>query len=220
MASMERFLAEVLRLKVNREKSAVDRPWKRKFLGFTFTTHYQPKVRVSPKSLKRFKDKIRDEFRKGRGRNLGAFIKELGPILRGWMAYYRKAEVKAAFDELDQWIRRKLRCILWRQWKWPKTRCRELVARGLDPDRAKKATDTGRGAWWNAGASHMGHAVPNSYVTAQGLRPRGPAGLPPRPLSQLSFVAAAPKPWADGLCPLYPPTAARRPPHRMRSGAP
>jgi len=169
MASMERFLAEVLRLKVNREKSAVDRPWKRKFLGFTFTTHYQPKVRVSPKSLKRFKDKIRDEFRKGRGRNLGAFIKELGPILRGWMAYYRKAEVKAAFDELDQWIRRKLRCILWRQWKRPKTRCRELVARGLDPDRAKKATDTGRGAWWNAGASHMGHAVPNSYFKQLGL---------------------------------------------------
>jgi hypothetical protein len=72
--------------------------WERKlaFLGFTFTTHYQPKVRESLKSLKRFKDKIRFEFRKGRGRNPGAFIKELGPILRGWMAYYRKAEVKAA----------------------------------------------------------------------------------------------------------------------------
>lgn len=169
MASVERFLSEVLRLKVNREKSAVDRPWNRKFLGFTFTMNYQPKVKVSPQSLKRFKGKFREEFRKGRGRNLEAFIKELAPSHRGWMAYYRKADVKAAFEELDQWIRRKLRCILWRQWKHPHKRLREMVARGLEPERAQRAASNGRGPWWNAGASHMGHCVPNAFLSKLGL---------------------------------------------------
>ena len=169
LASADRFLTEVLRLKINHDKSAVDRPWNRKFLGFTFTSHFQPRVKVSPQSVKRFKDKFRDEFRRGRGRNLGTFVNELAPIHRGWMAYYRKAEVRVTFEELDQWIRRKLRCILWRQWKSPDTQCRELVARGLPLERAKLATSGGHGPWWNAGASHMGHAVPNAYLSKLGL---------------------------------------------------
>jgi RNA-directed DNA polymerase len=169
MASVERFLSEVLRLKVNREKSAVDRPWNRKFLGFTFTTNFQPRVKVSPQSVKRFKDNFRAEFRRGRGRNLGSFIKELAPSHRGWMAYYRIAEVKATFEELDSWIRRKLRCILWRQWKRPRTRYRELIARGLSPEQAKLSAGNGFGPWWNAGASHMNLAVPGAFLSKLGL---------------------------------------------------
>jgi RNA-directed DNA polymerase len=169
MASVERFLMEVLRLKVNREKSAVDRPWNRKFLGFTFTTHFQPRVKVSPQSVKRFKDNFREEFRRGRGRNLGSFIKELSPSHRGWMAYYRIAEVKATFEELDLWIRRKLRCILWRQWKRPKARCRELIARGLSPEQAQISAGNGHGPWWNASASHMNLAVSVAYLGKLGL---------------------------------------------------
>ena len=122
LASTERFLRDRLRLTVNREKSAVDRPWNRKFLGYTVSMHYQPKLRVAPESVKRLKDCLRALFRSGRGRNLGRLIEDLRPILVGWTSYFRKAEVRQTFEDLDQWIRRKLRAILWRQWKRPWTR--------------------------------------------------------------------------------------------------
>ena len=169
MASVERFLAEVLRLKINREKSAVDRPWKRKFLGFTFTPQYQSRVVVSPESAKRFRDKMNEHFHRARGKNLGASIKEMAPILRGWVTYYRKAEVKATFVALDQWLRRKLRCIMWRQWKRQKTRYRELVSRGLDPEQAQKSANTGKGPWRNSKSRHMGLAAPNAFFSELGL---------------------------------------------------
>ena len=169
MASMERFLAETLRLTVNRMKSAVARPWERKFLGYTVTSHYQPKLRVSPESAKRFREALRDIFRRGRGRSLGAVAAEIAPKVRGWLAYYRKVDVRATFEELDQWIRRKLRCILWRQWKRPKTRFRELVRRGIEPQRARDSAGNGYGPWWNAGASHMNQAVPTRVLHQLGL---------------------------------------------------
>ena len=125
-----------LRLAVNREKSAVDRPWKRKFLGYTFTMHYQPKLKVAPESVKRFKGRLREMFRRGRGRSLRRVLAELRPVLIGWVSYYRKSEVRVTFEQLDQWIRRKLRAILWRQWKRPWTRASELIRRGLARQRA------------------------------------------------------------------------------------
>ena len=169
MESLERFLRERLRLKVNRDKSAVARPWERKFLGYSVTFHRQPKLKVSKESIKRFKDKLRQAFRMGRGRNLRAQLGDLAAVLRGWVSYYRLAEVKGVFEELDQWIRRKLRAILWRQWKrWP-TRIRELRRRGLAPQRAAYSAMNGRGPWWNAGASHMSQAVPIAVLSQQGL---------------------------------------------------
>jgi len=169
MASMERFLAETLRLTLNRAKSAVARPWERKFLGYTVTTHYQPKLRVSPESAKRFREALRDVFRRGRGRSLGAVAAEIAPKVRGWLAYYRKVDVRATFEELDQWLRRKLRCIRWRQWKRPKTRLRELIRRGIEPQRARDSAGNGHGPWWNAGASHMNQAVPTRVLHQLGL---------------------------------------------------
>ena len=163
LTSTERFLRDRLRLTVNRAKSAVDRPWNRKFLGYTVTLHYQPKLRVAPESVKRLKDRLRALFRSGRGRNLGRLIEDLRPILVGWTSYFRKAEVRKTFEDLDQWIRRKLRAILWRQWKRPWTRARELMRRGLDHVRAWVSATNGHGPWWNAGASHMNHAVPNRF---------------------------------------------------------
>ena len=133
---MERFVTERLRLRVNRDKSAVDRPWNRKFLGYSMTFHKAPRLKVAPESLQRFKGKIRLLCRQGRGRNLRNFIEMLKPVLRGWVNYYRLAEVKGVFEELDQWIRRKLRCILWRQWKRTYTRARNLMKRGLPEERA------------------------------------------------------------------------------------
>ena len=85
------------------------------------------------------------------------------------MAYFRLAEVKASFEDLDQWLRRKLRCVMWRQWKRPRTRYRELRRRGLDEARARASAANGRGPWWNAGASHMHAAVPTAMLRQLGL---------------------------------------------------
>jgi group II intron reverse transcriptase/maturase len=170
LAGLTRFLEKRLKLKVNQEKSRVDRPWNRKFLGYTVTTHRKPRVKAAPAAIKRFKASVRALFRQGRGRNLGRFIAEdLNPRLRGWANYYRLAEVKGIFEELDSWLRRKLRCLLWRQWKRVITRARRLMARGLSEERAWTSATNGRGPWWNAGASHMNAAFPAKYFRTLGL---------------------------------------------------
>jgi len=169
LQNISRFLEEVLHLKVNQSKSAVDRPWNRKFLGYSMTFHKQPRLKVSPVVVARFKSKLLQKFRQGRGRNLRRFIEELSPVLRGWINYFRLAEVKKTFEELDGWIRRKLRCILWRQWKRPLTRFKNLLKRGLAEVRARCSASNGRGAWWNSGASHMNHAFPKRFFDNLGL---------------------------------------------------
>ena len=169
LSSLTRFLLERLRLRVNPDKSAVDRPWKRKFLGYSMTSHQAPQLKVAPKSVERFKAKIRRLFRFGRGRNLKRFVQELTPVLRGWVNYFRMAEVKGIFEELDQWIRRKLRGLLWRRWKRVKTRAKNLMKRGLVKERAWKSATNGRGPWWNAGASHMNETFPKRYFDELGL---------------------------------------------------
>ena len=169
MASVTEFLEKRLRLKVNREKSAVARPWERKFLGYSMTWHKQPRLKVAENSIERLKAKVRVIFKEGRGRSLSQVIKELNALLRGWMQYFRLAEVKGIFDELDSWIRRKLRCLIWLRWKRPKTRLKELIKRGLEKLRAWKSASNGRGSWWNAGASHMNEAFPKSYFDRSGL---------------------------------------------------
>jgi RNA-directed DNA polymerase len=169
MASLGRLLWKRLRLRVNRCKSAVDRPWKRKFLGYTVTAERQARLRVSPESVQRLKAKLKPLLRRGRGASLARTCGELAPILRGWAAYYRKAETKVSFEVLDEWIRRKLRVIYWRQWKRPKTRYRELMRRGIDPERARVSAGNGRGPWWNAGASHMNQAIPTRTLRQLGL---------------------------------------------------
>jgi RNA-directed DNA polymerase len=167
--SLEKFLAKRLRLTVNRAKSAVARPWERKFLGYSVTAHKEPKLRVSPQSVKRLKDKLRPMLRAGRGRSLARVCRELGPVLRGWVAYYRLSGVKAAFEALDEWLRRKLRCIVWRQWRRARTCFKELCRAGLDQKRAAASAYNGHGPWWNAGASHMNQALPTRTLRKLGL---------------------------------------------------
>lgn len=169
MASLERFLAKRLRLKINRDKSAVARPWERKFLGYSVTVHRETKLKIAPASVQRFKKKLRPLLRRGRGRNLRGLLAELAPILRGWAAYFRLSDVKATWESLDQWLRRRLRAILWKQWKTWRTRLRELVRLGLSRERAAASACNGRGTWWNAGASHMNEAVPNALLQRWGL---------------------------------------------------
>jgi RNA-directed DNA polymerase len=169
MASLERFLTKRLRLKVNREKSKVTRPWKCKLLGYSVTTHREPKLRLAPESIKRLKEKLRPILWRGRGRNLVGVIEELRPALSGWVAYFLLVETERSLEELDAWIRRKLRCILWRQWKRPRTRLKKLRRYGLDETRARASAYNGRGPWWNAGSSHMNQAIPTSLLSHLGL---------------------------------------------------
>jgi RNA-directed DNA polymerase len=167
--SIEKFLNRRLRLQLNPQKSAVDRPWKRKFLGYSMTWHKRPRLKVAPSSLKRLKMGLKKAFRRGRGRSLGKFIEELTPTLRGWVNYFRLSEVKGVFEELDGWIRRRLRCIIWRQWKRRYARATGLMKRGLSESRAWESASNGRGPWWNSGASHMNQAFPKKFFDRLGL---------------------------------------------------
>jgi group II intron reverse transcriptase/maturase len=169
MDSIIRFLEQQLKLKVNRAKSAVGRPWARTFLGYTLTFHQKPRLKVAESSVKRLKANLRELFRRGRGRSLKKVVEESTPKLRGWIAYFRLAEVKGIFEELDGWVRRKLRCILWRQWKRPFTRARNLMRRGLTEQRAWQSALNGRGPWYNSGASHMNDAFRKSFFDNLGL---------------------------------------------------
>ena len=169
MASITRFLSDTLKLTVNAAKSAVARPWERKFLGYSMTWHKAPRLRIAPTSLKRLEDKIREVLKGARGRKLTQAIAELNPILRGWMAYFKLTDTKKALDEMDGWIRHKLRCILWRQWKRVYTRATNLMKAGLTEERAFRSACNQRGAWWNSGASHMNQAFPKSYFDRLGL---------------------------------------------------
>jgi RNA-directed DNA polymerase len=169
MESLIRFLGRWLKLKVNLAKSAVARPWNRKFLGYSTTTHYKPKLKAAPATVKRFKAKLREIFRRGRGRNIRRVIAELNEATIGWVNYFRLAQVRGVFEELDQWIRRKLRCVLWRQWKKPWTRAKKMISFGLEQERAYHSAFNGRGPWWNAGASHMNACVTAGWLHKQGL---------------------------------------------------
>src|SRR6202040_2726080 len=114
-ASVTTFIEDTLKLKVNREKSAVDRPWKRKFLGFSFTFHFKPKVRIAPQSLQRVKQKIRQITSRKRSVFLGDRIEELNEYLTGWLGYFALADTPSVFKRLDEWTRRRLRMCLWKQ---------------------------------------------------------------------------------------------------------
>ena len=169
LTSLERWLHQRLRLRVNRDKSGVARPWTRKFLGYSVTWDRAARLRVSPAAVTRLKTKLRARLRHGRGRRLADVVVDLNLATRGWVVYFRLAEVKASFEDLDKWLRRKLRCVVWRQWKRPRTRLHELRRRGLDETRARASAFNGRGPWWNAGASHMHAAVPTAVFRQLGL---------------------------------------------------
>jgi RNA-directed DNA polymerase len=169
MASITRFLMDKLKLTVNVAKSAVARPWMRKFLGYSLTWHKAPRLRIAPASIKRLEDRIRVILKGSRGRSLPHTIDELNQVLRGWAAYFKLTQTKGDLEELDGWVRRKLRCIQWRQWKRPYTRATNLMKAGLKEERAFRSAFNQRGPWWNSGASHMNQAFPKSFFDRLGL---------------------------------------------------
>ena len=169
MQAVTAFLERRLKLKVNASKSAVARSWERKFLGYSMTWHKKPKLKIAQPSRERLAEKIRKTLREARGGSLKRAIERLNPILRGWVAYFRLTEVKGVLEDLDGWIRRKLRALLWRQWKHVYTRAKNLMRAGLGQVRAWQSATNGHGPWWNSGASHMNAAYPKSRFDQMGL---------------------------------------------------
>jgi RNA-directed DNA polymerase len=169
MQRLTGFLERRLKLQVNASKSAVARPWQRKFLGYSMTWHRKPKLRIAVVSLDKLTAKVRDLLRGARSRSLATTLKTLNPVLRGWAAYFKLTGTRRALEERDGWIRHKLRCVLWRQWKRPYARARNLMQRGLTEERAWRSACNQRGPWWNAGASHMHAAFPKSWFDHLGL---------------------------------------------------
>ncbi len=129
-----------------------------------------PKTRIAPTSRKRLEDKIREMLKGARGCSLTTVITESSRrFFVAWMAYFRLTETKKVLEELDGWLRHKLRCILWRQWKRPYTRAMNLMKAGLKEERAFRSAFNQREAWWNSGASHMNQAFPKLYFDRLGL---------------------------------------------------
>lgn len=154
MTSLEGFLWKRLRLKINRNKSAVAPPWERKFLGYTVTSR-GAKLLVSPTAQTRLKLKLRPILRRGRGQSLAATIAELNPIIKGWTAYFRLVPTQRLFKELDARLHRHLRATMWRQWKNPRIREKELVRRGVPSRIAKPTAYSGHGPWRSARSEAM-----------------------------------------------------------------
>jgi RNA-directed DNA polymerase len=170
MASVTRFVEQQLKLRVNQEKSTVARPWHRKFLGYSFSWHIKTRIRVAKQSVQRLRGNLKVLFRKGRGRSMIRFIQQdLNPILRGWVNYFRLSEFRGFAEELDEWIRRRLRNIIWRQSKCRWKRFQMLMKRGLSEERAVRSAFNQRGAWFNSGASHMNQAFPKKFFDQIGL---------------------------------------------------
>lgn len=169
MESITNFLKKRLRLKVNEEKSAVGKPWKRKFLGFSFTSGANPKLRIAPQSLKRMKEKIRYLTRPTKGRSLKQVIDELTNYLRGWHAYFGRCETPSILDQLDRWVRRRLRGLVWRQWKRGTKRFNELRKRGIGKDLAAQTAGSPKGPWRISKSPALNYALPNAYLRSLGL---------------------------------------------------
>jgi RNA-directed DNA polymerase len=168
--STVRYLTKKLKLKVNQQKSAVDNPWNRKFLGFTFTK--DKKIAVHESRVKRLKDKIRGLGKKMRGKEITQSIRKLVmPITRGWANYFGLAEEQGIFQSIDGWIRRRIRTILWRQWKRPRTRWRKLTALGLKKYTARRYAHSGDGPWKMAKSYGMHQAVTNGVIEKLGYKP-------------------------------------------------
>ncbi|WP_368657309.1 group II intron reverse transcriptase/maturase [Metabacillus halosaccharovorans] len=171
MESITTFIERKLKLKVNHEKSAVDRPWKRKFLGFTFTFHRkEPKVRIAKQSIQRFKQRIREITSRKWSISMKDRIEKLNRYLVGWLGYYQLADTPSVLAKLDGWIRRRLRMIRWKEWKKVKTKHRNLKKLGIKPNKAWEWANTRLGYWRIAKSPILDRALDNHYWLNQGLK--------------------------------------------------
>ena len=169
MESLTAFITRRLKLKVNAQKSAVARPAERKFLGFSFTSDLQPKRRIAPKALQRFKERVRELTRRTRGVSLARMVEELSAYLRGWHGYFGFCQTPTVLQRLDKWLRRRLRSVLWKQWKRGRTRFAELRKRDIGAELAARTAGSAHGPWRLAASPALSYALPNAYFDSLGL---------------------------------------------------
>jgi RNA-directed DNA polymerase len=169
MRSVTGFIERRLKLKVNEAKSAVARPQARKFLGFSFTSGREPKRRIAPKALHRCKQKIRELTRRTRGISVEQMTKELTAYLRGWKGYFGFCQTPSVLHRLEKGMRRRLRSLLWKQWKRGQVRFRNLRQRNIGTDLAAETAGSARGPWRLADSPALHAAFPIAYFDALGL---------------------------------------------------
>src|SRR6202008_1878196 len=160
MAGIEKFLEKRLKLKVNKAKSAVAKPRARKFLGFSFTSRKEPRRRIAPQAIVRFKAKVRELTRRTGGKSLAQIVKELSAYLVGWRGYFGFCQTPSVLRALDEWIRRRLRAIAWKQWKRGRARFAELRRRGVGRDLAAQTAGSPHGPWRLANSPALNIALP------------------------------------------------------------
>lgn len=171
MESITDFIEKKLKLRVNKEKSAVDRPWRRKFLGFSFTIHKEnPKIRIAKESIKRFKRRIRELTSRRKSMNMKDRMEKLNRYLVGWLGYYQLAETPTIFKKLDGWIRRRLRMIRWKEWKKVKTKYKNLMKCGIKKGKAWEWANTRKSYWRTANSPILDRALDDQYWSDQGLK--------------------------------------------------
>jgi RNA-directed DNA polymerase len=169
MDSITRFITQKLKLKVNEAKSAVARPQERKFLGFSFTAGPDVQRTIAPKSLERFKQRIREISRRAKGVSIKTTMEELASYMRGWRGYYGFCETPEVLITLTRWVRLRLRAALWRQWKTPRRRRAALLALGVSAFAAGKTAGSGRGPWRLARSRALSTGLSNAYFRSLGL---------------------------------------------------
>jgi len=169
MESATGFITKKLKLKVNSAKSAVARPWERKFLGFSFTMKEPHRRSIAPKALDRFKDRVREITRRTRGIDLQGMVDDLNVYLRGWQGYFGFCQTLSVFPDLDSWIRRRLRCVMWKQWKRGRTRYKELRKRGVNAVLAAKTAGNPHGPWRLSHSPGLCIALPNAFFDGIGF---------------------------------------------------
>src|SRR5246500_426174 len=169
MESISRFITQKLKLKVNEAKSAVARPQERKFLGFSFTAGPDIRRMIAPKSLERFKRRIREITRRAKGVSIKTTVGELAPYMRGWRGYFGFCQTPEVLIALTRWVRLRLRAALWRQWKTPRRRRAALIANGVSPWAARNTAGSGRGPWYLARSRALSTGLSNAYFKSLGL---------------------------------------------------
>jgi RNA-directed DNA polymerase len=169
MASITAFLTRKLKLKVNETKSAVGRPWERKFLGFSFTWNREPKRRIAPKAVLRFKERVRELTSRTRGVSMERMAEELAQYLKGWRGYFGKCQTPSVLQGLEEWTRRRLRSAIWKQWKRGRIRFAELQQRGVGQDLAAQTAGSAHGPWRLANSPALAIALPNAYFDSLGI---------------------------------------------------
>lgn len=170
MNSVTSFIENKLKLKVNLNKSAVDHPWRRKFLGFSFTFHFEPKVRIANESVKRMKDKIREITSRKKPYPMEYRIKKLNQYLIGWCGYFALADTPSVSRNFDSWIRRRLRMCMWKEWKLPRTRVRKIRGLGVPQGKAYEWGNTRKSYWRTSNSPILHRTLDNSYWNSKGLR--------------------------------------------------